>query len=226
MNAATLTIAVKVAAVVGVIAGSGACAPAHVRLAQLPPDGAPLAERQAFFRQARPVVVRQADVSIGGPERRRSFMVLTDGTRVEHAGDLFAHVAQDSPAGLAAARAIEAEDRAGALALTGGLLSGVGAALMAPMLASTLLAPGSGGDVVNYAIAGAGLVGSLATLSGSGFLLFAQGSAAAAALERDAAFALYGDSLRQRLGLDADEVDGVTVPTQDERGVVVVRAPR
>ena len=229
-----------VAAVIVTVVAAGAigCAPAHVRLASLPPETSSVEERRGFYDKSRPVVVRTADAIPGGKggARLRSFVVLNDGTRVEHASDLLVHVAPTSATGLAAARAQEAEDRADLLFTGGGVLTGIGVALAAPMIGLSLLDPGFTQNELGNAIAASGLVGSIASLVGAGALLFAQGSASAAAQERDAAFSQYGKSLRQRLALSADDVvgdgdgdgdgdDALGPAVPDANGVVVVRVP-
>jgi hypothetical protein len=46
-----------------------------------------------------------------------------------------------------------------------------------------------------------------------------------AAQERDAAFSQYGKSLRQRLGLSAEDVSDAVAAAPDAQGIVVVRPP-
>jgi hypothetical protein len=223
----TLRCPLFAAVIVTVVTVVTGCAPGHVRLASLPPDGATLEARRGFYEQNRPIVVRTADaIPAGVGARQRSFVVLNDGTRVEHAHDLLAHVAPTSATGLAAARAQEAEDRATLQFTAGSILTGVGVALMAPMIGTGLVEVELGTEnEVRMAISATGLVGSVSVLLGAGTLAFAQGSASIAAQERDAAFAQYGRSLRQQLGLSADDVSDTVAAAPDANGIVVVRAP-
>lgn len=216
----SLCVAVAMVAVIAV-----GCAPAHVRLASLPADNASLETRRDFYEKNRPIVVRTTDAHLNnGGAWQRSFVVLNDGTRVDYASDLLVHVAPTSATGLAAARAQEAEDRAALLFTGGGSLTGVGIALMAPMVGMSLLDPRFIPSEVGVAIAAAGLVGSVTALAGGGALLFAQGSAGLAAQERDAAFVQYGKSLRKRLALNVEDVGDGGPATPDAQGVIVVRS--
>ena len=208
------------------------CAPAHVQLVQLPSKDAALEQRRASYEQLRPAVVRMVDVT-PRTGRLRSFVVLNDGTRVEHPADLLAVVAPESPTALAVARADDAEARASAFTVGGVVLAGTGLAMMLPAMGlnlQTMADPASSATserIRQYAlpVAVVGLVGSAAALVGAGAMAIGQTTEVQAAQERDAAFVLYAASLRARLGLTELDVGTEPPATQNAQGVVVVRAP-
>jgi hypothetical protein len=204
---------------------AASCAPAHVQLAQLPPDDAPLEQRRASYEQLRPIVVRKTDVARRGNGRLPSFIVLNDGTRVEHANDLVPVVAPGSPTAIAAARAEQVEARAGMFTVGGVILASVGVAMMLPALGlnlQTMADPASSTTserIRLYAlpVAAVGLVGSLATLVGAGGMVVGQATEVQAAQERYGAFLLYAASLKARLGLTDLDLEGEHPPaTQDD----------
>lgn len=208
-----------------------ACAPAHVVLVPPPPRESALEVRRAYYVENRPIVVRGADAltttrpPVGA--RKRSFLVLADGTRVEHASDLVANVDDDSAAARSARRANDADGLADAWIIGTTVALATGTAMSIAGLALSpewsLAGRSSSDDLAPFVVAVVLDLGALVLFGGGLFSLFAaEGAAANAAQERDAAFLAYDKSLRQRLSLTPADLGPADrgPATQDSRGVI------
>jgi hypothetical protein len=188
---------------------SSACATAHVHLSEPPAKTAPFEERVTYYKEHRPVAVRgspsgQAGGLLGTTEL--SYVILEDGTRVDHVEDLLPTVEPGSPTAQAAMRERTARDASN---LWGGAMAaavGVGTAMMFGSLLGMTLAIGPGpepavDDTVMLGSLGLVVTGGAVALA-STFLLAPVASASVNTLrEKETAFLTYDRSLRERLDL-------------------------
>lgn len=188
------------------------CAPAHVQLALPPSQSAPLELRRAYYEKHRPTAVHTAVLGLAPLWEPKAYVMLADGTRIDHGSDLAPVVERTSPTALAATRSDNAERRAlawrvvaittWAVAVTG--LTVMLVAQIAPLVdgdfdaafraspsAPTITAIGGGSIIVT---GGLTVVASLAS--------------ADAAVERETSFLTYERSLRQRLALSEEDAAG------------------
>ncbi len=206
-------------AVVVATALVASCAgPAHVVLEAPPSKTAPEAERRAYYVDHAPTAMRSVNYPSTWSEPV-SFLIIEDGTRIEHPVDLLPAVEPTSPTALAAQRSESQAEAAFWWTTAGTTAMAVGAfsPLAIPLFVVGDL-PGEPREqsvITGLATATAGLV-----VLAAGGLALGVGVRAAidAQRERETAYLTYDRALRTRLALpkrlDEPAVAGVTVPVR------------
>lgn len=203
--------------------------PAHVVLEAPPAKSAPEAERRAYYVDHAPTAMRAVSFPSTWSDPV-SFLIIEDGTRIEHPTDLLPVVEPTSPTALAAQRSQSQEEAAYWWTVGGSTAMAVGAfsPLIMPLLAVGDL-PGQPTDatlLTGLAATGTGLI----MVAGGGLALGVGVRAAIdAQRERETAFLTYDRSLRTRLALpkrlDEPAVAGVSSPVRAAPSHVAPPAP-
>lgn len=187
----------------------------HVQLADAPSAGEPLEVRRSFYEDHRPVAVR-----LKGPlDRSSPFLILEDGTRVDHAADLLSNVEGDSTTAKAALRAEQADAQVRAWNVAFPVTLGVAIVTMLSSLipagfsSATAASPGAAASLDAPAVTAIVL---LAAGSAVGFAAIIPATIgmqqqANAAAETGLAFQTYDASLRRRLLLTQQDLRVVDV---------------
>lgn len=183
-----------------------ACA-AHVQLPVAPTKNAQLEERQGFYDEYGPLVLRQptAQASInqqpGIASGPLNFLLLNNGVRVEAAEDLLPLVDDASPAAQAAREAQGAESLMWGTLIGMSAIGGLGSALMFSSMAVDLAMFSDNYQTLMPVSVGLLAGGSVLMLASLALLPLEVNAGNRLARERDTAFLTYDMSLKKRLGL-------------------------
>lgn len=192
--------------------------PSHVVLEAAPPKSAPEAERRDYYVDHAPTAMRSVSYPSTWSEPV-SFLIIEDGTRIEHPIDLLPAVEPTSPTALAAQRTQEQQDVAFWWTTAGTTAMAVGAfsPLALPLLAIADL-PGQPSDTTIIGALAASTAGLLVLAGGGVALGVGLRAAIDAQRERETAFLTYDRALRARLGLpkrlEEPAVAGVSAPVR------------
>lgn len=197
---------------------SSCASPAHVVLETPPAKSAPEAERRAYYVDHAPTAMRSVSYPSTWSEPV-SFLIIEDGTRIEHPVDLLPAVEPTSPTALAAQRTQAQQDAAFWWTTAGTTAMAVGAftPLIMPLLAVGDL-PGQPTDATVISGLAASAAGLLVLAGGGVALGVGLRAGIDAQRERETAFLTYDRALRTRLGLpkrlDEPALAGVTSPVR------------
>ncbi len=209
----------SIAAVAVATALASSCAsPSHVVLEAPPPKTAPEAERRAYYVDHAPTALRSVSYPSTWSEPA-SFLIIEDGTRIEHPVDLLPVVEPTSPTALAAQRSRAQEEAAFWWTTAGTTAMAVGA--FAPLAIPLLVVgdlPGQPSDTAMVTGLGISMAGLAVLAAGGAALGVGVRAAIDAQRERETAFLTYDRALRTRLGLpkrlDEPAVAGVSSPVR------------
>lgn len=201
--------------------------PAHVVLETPPAKSAPEAERRAYYVDHAPTALRTINY-VRSWSQPLSYIILEDGTRIDHPMELLPAVEPGSPTATAARRTEELDDSALWWTIGGTSAMAVGAftplAIPLVMLDENPNAPLS--DAAALRGVGVTVAGLSVLVTGSIALAIGVHTAIAAQRERETAYLTYDGALRRRLGLpkrlEQPTLVG-TAPSTD--GDVSVREP-
>lgn len=186
--------------VVALVSMSSACISPRVALPEAPLASAPLAARDRYYEERKPLGMAGDPLPLGNnagllSEGGFPMLQLADGTRVVEPKDLIPAVGIDSPTGLAAARATEAKFYSTTVNGLSALAAGTG--LAAVLLAPIALLDGASPQIYGPLYIG----GAVVALAGAAGIGVAADFAAQAEAEKMTAFFFYERDLRKRLGL-------------------------
>ncbi|MDP2340594.1 MAG: hypothetical protein Q8O67_06540 [Deltaproteobacteria bacterium] len=203
-----------------------ACSHPHARLEPLPERDAPLAEREAYYEAHRPDVVRTS-TSPASTTMNGAFLLLVDGTRIDHPEDLRDQVEPKSPTAMALTRAEERRDTNTTIQIAQWSLLGGGSAIMFASIIPITLGDPANDDLSS--LAGVGLValgaGTIVMLSSLALLPWQMQVLDEANREVETAFLTYDRGLRQRLRLPPPAKVLTTTATTSDPFVTVNEVP-